>query len=197
MFVNENSCFMSATEDSLVDLLRSITIEDPQQIEISCRVFDANTSKLIQSSRGPSTRDIRLTSRPRVQDFSSRQVMRGTSLRLEISADSNCYIYILNIGTSGKTSILLPNEYEKDNHFAAHQTYHFPDKDYGFEIEGPPGKETIQVMALTHQLESLHTMAESGVCEKEIYRDISIKRKRTSASPSERKGFAQIQFTVE
>ena len=147
--------------------MKSITIEDPQQIEVTCRVYNADTNKLIQSSKGPLTRDIKLTSRPRLQEFSS-QVTRGTNLRLAISTDSNCYIYILNIGTSGKTSILLPNEYELDNHFAANQTYYFPDKDYGFEIDGPPGKETIQVMALSYKLESLDKMAVAGVRESEF-----------------------------
>ena len=179
-----------------MDLLKSITIEDPQQIEVTCQVFNATTNQLIQTSAAPVTRDIKLTSRRRIQEFSSRQVSRGTDLRLAISADSNCFIYILNIGTSGKTSLLLPNEFERDNHFAAYEKYYFPGKDYGFEIEGPPGKETIQVMALSHKLESLDKMASAGVCEKVIYRDISIKRKKTSSSSSERKGFAQIQFDV-
>jgi len=179
-----------------VNLLKSITIEDPQQIEVTCKVYNATSDQLIQTSQGAVTRDIKLTSQRKIQEFSSRQVSRGTNLRLAISADSNCFIYILNVGTSGKTSILLPNEFELDNHFAAHEMYYFPGRDYGFEIEGPPGKETIQVMALSHKLESLDRMVSAGVCEKEIYRDISIKRKKTSSSPSEKKGFVQIRFDV-
>ncbi len=182
-----------------MDLFKSITLEDPQQIEVTCKVYNADTNKLIQSNKAPVTRDIKIRqSRARVQEFSSDQVTRGSSLRLAVSADSNCYIYIVNIGTSGNTSVLLPNEYEKDNQFAAHQVYYFPGEDYGFEVSGPPGKETIQVMALSYKLESLNRMAETKVCEKEIYRDISIKRKKAvAASSSERKGFAQIQFDVK
>lgn len=183
-------------DESLVSLLKSITIEDPQQIEIICRVYNANTNALIQSTSAPLTRDIRLSRRSRLQEFSSEQVTLGASIRLEVTADSNCFLYILNIGTSGNTTLLLPNEYERNNQFSANQTYYLPDKDYGFEISGPPGKETIQIMAFSNRLDMLDKMAVTTVQEREIYRDITIRRKKRIADTTEKKGYAQIQFSV-
>ena len=176
-----------------------MTIEDPQQIEIYCKVFDADKNRLIKSTNAPLTRDIKLKqktlSQLRVQEFSSNSVPIGTNIRLEITTDSECYLYILNIGTSGKSSLLLPNDFEPNNHFRAHQTYFLPGQDFGFEIEGPCGKETIQILAFSHKQTMWDKLANRPIQERDLYRDISIRRKRTSPS-TEKKGFAQIQFDV-
>lgn len=175
-----------------------MTLEDPQQIHVSCKVFNADTNQIIVSSKAPLTRDITVRKRPpRVQEFSSDTVKVGTSIRLEITTDSNCYMYIINIGTSGKTSLLLPNEYEPFHFFHANQTYYLPGEDFGFEINGPAGKETIQVLAFSNKQSILDKLVNSSeVQEKILYRDIVIKRKAVPP-PAEEKGFALIQFDVQ
>ena len=173
-----------------------MTIEDDQQIEINCKVFNADTNELIQSTRDPLTRDIKIARRrpPRVQEFSSDSVKIGTSIRLEITSDSDCYLYVLNVGTSGKTSLLLPNEYERDHYFHANQTYYLPGEDFGFEIEGPSGKETIQVLAFSQKQSDLDKLYGEVIHEKELYRDITVRRK--AKVPVDKKGYAQVQFDV-
>lgn len=173
-----------------------MTIEDDQQIEINCKVFNADTNELIQSTKGPLTRDIKIARRrpPRVQEFSADSVKIGTSIRLEISSDSDCYLYVLNVGTSGKTNLLLPNEYERDHYFHANQTYYLPGEDFGFEIEGPSGKETIQVLAFSRKQSDLDKLYGEIIHEKELYRDIKVRRK--TKVPVDKKGYAQVQFDV-
>lgn len=175
-----------------------MTIEDPQEIEITCKVFDADTNKLIKSTKDPLTRDIKLKRRPcsRIQEFSSDTVPVGSSIRLEITASSKCYLYIINVGTSGKTSFLLPNEYDPTNHFSADETYYFPDREFGLDIEGPSGKETIQILAFSEKQTKLETVANEPIQEKELYRDIVIRRKKANVTTL-KKGFAQIQFDVQ
>lgn len=178
----------------LVDLLRSMTLEDPQEIEITCKVYDADTDRLIESTGAPLTRDIKVKPR-RVLEFSSNAVPIGTNIRLEVSTNSRCYLYIINKGTSGKVSLLLPNEYDTTNHFNPYQTYYLPGIDSGFEIEGPPGKETIQILAYSEKQMTLENLVNRPVQDDELYRDISIKRKKQSAAI--KKGFAQVQFHVK
>ena len=169
-----------------------MTIEDPQQIEISCKVYNAGTNQLIEGTAPPLTRDIRV--RRRVQEFSSNAVPIGTSIRLEITADCECYMYILNIGTSGKVSWLLPNECDS-NHFRPNQVYHLPDPEYGFDIEGPVGKETLQIFAFSQKQRKLEDLAGKSFQEKELYRNIVVRRRKVV--PEEKKGFAQVQFNVQ
>lgn len=176
-----------------------MTIEDPQQIEINCKVYNAGTNKLIESTWAPLMRDIKVrprTSQQRVQEFSSDAIPIGTSIRLEITTNSECYLYIINIGTSGKTSLLLPNEYDPTNHFYPNQTYYLPSPDFGFDIEGPAGKETLQILAFSEKQTTLEKLANGPIQENELYRDIIIRRKKPSIT-AERKGFAQIQFNVK
>ena len=142
------------------------------------------------------TRDIKVVRRPtRLQEFSSDSVKVGTAIRLEITADCDSYLYIINIGTSGKTTMLLPNSYDPSNYFKANQIYYLPGEDFGFEIDGPSGKETIQMMAFSQRETSLDKLSGCSIHKKELYRDITIKRKVNV--PSLKKGFAQVQFEVQ
>ena len=188
------------TDTQLADLLKSMTLEDAQQIDINCKVYNADTNSIIQATTPPLTRDIVLKHRSkRVQSFDTSTVTIGTSVRIEISADSNCYMYIINIGTSGKTSLLLPNECELNNYFCANQIYRLPDEEIGsFEISGPPGKETIQVLAFSNRQTCFDKLITSSTNDmtRDLYRDITFKRKSVTHS-IERKGFAQIQFNVK
>ena len=184
-------------DSQLVDLLKSMTIDDPQQIEISCKVFDAETNKLIEGTKQPLTRDIKKSCKSaRVQEFSSRAVPIGTSIRLEIMANCECFMYIINIGTSGKIALLLPNECDS-SFFRPNQIYHLPDPELGFDIEGPPGRETLQIFAFSRKQKALEELAaKKSIQEKELYRDIVIRRKKPTTE-EEKKGFAQVQFEVK
>lgn len=168
-----------------------MTIEDTQEIEIDCKVYNADTNKLIQNVKpSPLTRDIKRKTSHRIQEDAMKI---GTSLRLEISANTDSYLYIVDIGTSGKISLLLPNEDEPTKLFKANEVYHLPEED-GFQLDGPPGKEVIQVLAFSQKQPRLEELVHKSDQRQELFRDIIYRRKKVSVE--EKKGFAQVHFNV-
>lgn len=172
------------SKDNIYSLLKEMTCDEKHQsIKLTCRVYDATTNKLIRGEPPANlTRDI-----VRVQKFSSSSVPRGTRIRLEVTTDTPCYLYIFDLGTSGTNTMLFPSEDGEDNFFRPHQVYHFPEDDESqFEISGPPGKEVVQVMAFARKQDGLTANAP-------LLRDIRVLNNK---SQSERRGFAQVEFTV-
>jgi hypothetical protein len=160
--------------------------ESRQTIKITCKVYNATTNQLIKGETPgrPLLRDI-----ARIQKFSASSVPRGARVRLEVTTDSPCYLYILDLGTSGNTTMLFPSECQEDNFLRPNQVYHFPGQDSDeFQIQGPPGKEVVQVMAFARKPDCL-TPRETAP----LLRDICV---LNNASRSERRGFAQVEFTV-
>ena len=168
-----------------------MTLEANQQISVTCKVYNASINTLIQG-KTPLLRDI--TVMPRVQQFSAECVPLDAEIRLEITTDAPCFLYVINIGTSGKTTVLLPNEYQTDNFFQGSQTYYLPGEDYGFKLEGPSGKEIIQVMAFSQKQVALSSHAGNDI-QAPLLRDISIIRKKEDSEL--KRGFAQVEFLVK
>lgn len=177
--------------EELCGLLKAMTTDDShQEIHIACKVYNATTNQMIKE-QSPLLRDITIS--PRIQNFSSSSVPTGTEIRLEISVDVPSYLYVLNVGTSGSATMLLPNQHERNNFFHANQTYHFPGRNYGFEIQGPPGREVIQVMAFSSQQDSLTLHSGCAIQKEPLLRDIRILQ---TTSQEKRQGFAQVEFIV-
>jgi len=65
----------------------------------------------------------------------------------------NCYIYLLNIGSSGAITVIFPNAFEPDNFVRAGQKYVIPSTDnYVFEVGGPQGQESVKAIATIEKL---------------------------------------------
>jgi hypothetical protein len=64
-------------------------------------------------------------------------------------ADKDCYLAMINVGTSGQTTLLFPNKWHPDNKITKEKTYRIPPEgsDYAFKLMGPPGNERIKVIA--------------------------------------------------
>ena len=93
--------------EELCGLLKAMTTDDShQEIHIACKVYNATTNQVIKE-QSPLLRDITIS--PRIQNFSPSSVPTGTEIRLEISVDVPSYLYVLNFGTSGSATMLLPN----------------------------------------------------------------------------------------
>ena len=180
------------TTETLAAQLKSLTLEAKQQINVTCKVYNASTNMPIQE-KAPTLRDI--TVMPRVQEFSAECVPLNTEIQLQITASAPCFLYVINIGTSGKTTLLLPNEFQADNYFQGGQTYYLPGKDYGFRLKGPSGKEIIHVMAFSRKQALALTSHTGSNIEEPFLRDVSIIRK--SAADSDLNcGFVQVEFLV-
>ena len=116
----------------------------------------------------------------------------GDKVVILFRANRDCYLTLLNVGTSGKLTILFPNALHQDNFIRANQVYRIPDADYGFEyqLQGPTGTETLKAIATENKIELMesHFTPDGALFETRTpqvaARDISIiKTKIESATP--------------
>lgn len=73
----------------------------------------------------------------------------GDPVTLYLKADRDCYVTLLDIGTSGTLRVLFPNPYQRDNFIHGGKTYIIPDPAIGYEVrvDGPPGIERVKAIA--------------------------------------------------
>ena len=70
----------------------------------------------------------------------------GDKININFKVSKPSYLTLLNIGTSGKLTILFPNKIYSNNFIEADKRYEIPGNDYGFEyqLQGPAGKEKLK-----------------------------------------------------
>jgi hypothetical protein len=70
------------------------------------------------------------------------------------SADQDCYVAIVDIGTSGKMTLLFPNKWHRDNKIEKGKSYRIPPEgsEFTYKLAGPPGTEHVKVIASVNQL---------------------------------------------
>jgi len=86
----------------------------------------------------------------KVKLWSDKPVYRiGETMTLNFKTDRDCYITILDAGTSGKVHILYPNRFSGGSKVLAEKTYAIPGKDDGYAIivGGPKGIEVVRAIA--------------------------------------------------
>ena len=84
-------------------------------------------------------------------DLATYQI--GEVVRISMRPERDCYVYILDIGSSGKINVLFPNEFEPNNFLNRGQEYTIPSTDeYSIELGGPPGDERIKAIATTQMI---------------------------------------------
>lgn len=86
----------------------------------------------------------------KVRLWSDRTSYRlGEKMTLYFRADQDCYIALLDVGTSGKVHILYPNRFSGGGKVLAGRTYSIPGKDEGYAVTvgGPPGTEVVRAIA--------------------------------------------------
>jgi hypothetical protein len=67
----------------------------------------------------------------------------GEYLSLEIQSNKDCYLNIIDIGTSGKTHVLFPNAYQQNNFLQANTRLKIPNSRFEIKIGAPSGEETL------------------------------------------------------
>lgn len=75
----------------------------------------------------------------------------GDEVRISVSADRTSYITVINVGTSGKTTVLFPNSKATYNRVRPGQvlTFPAPNASWAIQAQGPGGVEVIKVFAST------------------------------------------------
>lgn len=133
-----------------------------------------------------------------------RNYQPGDKVVILFRANKDCYLTLLNIGTSGKLTILFPNALHPDNFIRANQTYRIPDADYGFEyqLQGPAGTETLKAIATENKIEltELHFTADGALFETRTpqvaARDINIIKTKIASAPPQSWAESRYRFNV-
>ena len=75
----------------------------------------------------------------------------GEEVRLFVKASKDAYLTVLNVGASGRTTVLFPNAHQPETRVPANQVVEVPPPDSGARIQvgGPTGRELIKVIATT------------------------------------------------
>jgi len=128
----------------------------------------------------------------------------GDNVVVSFEASRDCYLTLLNIGTSGKLTILYPNALHPDNRAKGGSVYRIPAPEYGFEyrLQGPPGVEKLKAIATLERVELLESnFAPDGspfrtVRAEQGARDIAIIKKNVAEIPAADWAEAEYDFKV-
>ncbi|MGB9616304.1 MAG: DUF4384 domain-containing protein [Desulfomonilaceae bacterium] len=75
---------------------------------------------------------------------------QGEPIVFTVASNRECYLTLIDIGTSGKVKIIFPNQYRQDNVIPANKPYRIPmegvDTSFSYKVEGPPGMDTIKAI---------------------------------------------------
>ncbi len=139
-----------------------------------------------------------IMSRPR----SEKKYHIGEKVNLYFKSERDCYLTLLNYGTSGKLTVLFPNALFKDNFIKGNTIYAIPGEDYPFDyrIEGPPGPERIKAIATTDKLDLIklvYRKDEIFPVSSSASRDISVAAKKIEKiEEQQRWAEAMCEFAV-
>ena len=78
----------------------------------------------------------------------------GDEICFGVQSNLDCYILLINEGTSGELTILFPNNFEMDNKIKAGVPYWYPNPDskYVLQLNPPAGYEKVRAIGSHNQL---------------------------------------------
>lgn len=79
----------------------------------------------------------------------------GQQVRFDVTSEKDCYLTLIDVGTSGNVTVLFPNDFHKDNFVKAGQVITVPAEDWGFDItvHPPPGREMVKAIATLQKVD--------------------------------------------
>jgi len=71
-----------------------------------------------------------------------------------LTADRDCYVAVVDIGASGKATLLFPNKWHPDNKIEKGKVYRIPPEgsDFAYRVTGQVGTEHVKVIASLDQV---------------------------------------------
>lgn len=128
----------------------------------------------------------------------------GDKVNVRFRASRDCYLTLLNIGTSGKLTVLFPNGIHPDNHVEGGAWHEIPGDSYGFEYElqGPPGMEKLKAVATLEPVALLESnFAPDGSIFRQAEstsaaRDIVVVKEMAESLPASEWAEAYYEFQV-
>jgi hypothetical protein len=88
----------------------------------------------------------------------------GETVSFVFAADRECYLYIIDIGTSGKAHVLFPNQWQQANKAEPNRVYMLPPQGSNvvFRVKGPEGVNYLKAIATLKPIESVERAATKG-----------------------------------
>lgn len=128
----------------------------------------------------------------------------GDKINIVFNSSKDCYLTLLNIGTSGKLTILFPNKLHQDNFIKGGQTYKIPGNEYGFEyqLKGPQGIEKLKAIVTESKINFIDThFSPAGelfntVSPGAAARDINIIEKKIEELPDGKWNESYFEFKI-
>ena len=73
----------------------------------------------------------------------------GDRIRICAKVDRKCFLSLVNIGTSGSITVLLPNRFRASSEVEADEIISFPGSsdNFAYRLKGPPGRERVIALA--------------------------------------------------
>ena len=144
-------------------------------------------------------RDIAVTSKKKKAGYRT-----GQKIVVGFRASRDCHLTLLNIGTSGKLTVLFPNSLHPDNAIQAGRDYRIPeaDDDFEYELQGPAGVEKIKAVATLKKVALLESnFAPDGSLFRTVdaasgARDIGVIKKNVAAVPKTEWAEDACEFSV-
>jgi len=107
----------------------------------------ANRSGVIQERLSVLPKPVDAPLRVRVRTDRARYHI-GDSIRVHFRVTRDAYVFIFNTDAAGITRQIFPNYYDRQNFCKAGREYYIPDRSYDLEVTGPPGNETLTIVAV-------------------------------------------------
>lgn len=88
----------------------------------------------------------------------------GDKVTFRFKSDHDCYLTLVDVGTSGHVTVLFPNQFHADNFVKAGQVVSIPDGEMGFDIQvqGPLGKEMVKAFATVDKVDITSAIGTKG-----------------------------------
>lgn len=152
-----------------------------------------------RSVSGSGARDISVEP---VNDHATFRI--GDEVEISVQATEDCFLTLLNIGTSGRLTILFPNALHPDSRLEANRPHVIPGQEYGFRyvLKGPIGTERLKAIVTTEPVKLVEASftADGGLFHQveptAAARDIAIVKETTDALPDAAWAEANFSFDV-
>ncbi len=161
---------IAANASSLVDSLRP-KLENAYAIKFLANLDNPSPAFGIEvwANRvgAMGTRDLIAQALDGAEDEKLVSARLGDVIRFNFRADRDCYLTLINVGTSGKITVLFPNKYSPDGFIQGGRVYQTETRgEMPFKIraKGPAGRELVKVVATLAPLDlaSLRMGTEGG-----------------------------------
>ncbi|MBT4286775.1 MAG: DUF4384 domain-containing protein [Desulfobacula sp.] len=96
-----------------------------------------------------------------VKLWTNKKVFKpGDTISFFFNSEKDCYLNIVDIGTSGNITLLFPNKYHQNSRIDAGKTYKIPDESsdmFAFRVDPPAGIDRVYAIASTRPLNIFDT----------------------------------------